>query len=794
MNRLSKDEVYRLLDMQIGDNQLFCVVRIVKVAPHPSSDKLKILQVTDGKETFQVLSEAPNCCVGMVTLLAKIGASIPTEGFVIVRGTQRGEISNGRLVTASQMGLPLHSKDIISFPDFIEIGISYKEAIEKVLCVSKSSTVVPKHTERLHAHENVGSVSDTRNISLSNNEIEDPIGELNSLIGLKEAKAEIRKLSNFVKVNQMRIAAGLKTSPMSYHTVFSGNPGTGKTTVARIYGKILARLGVIKKGHLIEADRAKMVGEYIGQTAIKTNELVDAALDGILFIDEAYSLDGGYHRDFGHEAVATLLKRMEDDRDRLVVIIAGYTDKIKNFIDMNPGLKSRFTRFIHFEDYDSEELKDIFMLCANEAQYKITTGASVALMAAFAGVRKGSDDFGNGRFVRTLFEKTVEVQSSRLANATVEISADQLQEITSEDVIGAVHSMGSEYQFDGMISSEQSEASAETFGRIRIDGGCVGLMIPIVDKERAENNFKWVNGIGGLHQANIAHDFLGFIQWLSIRNPDFLSAQKRNLSYLWNYAASLMKDSLSLIDEVDARRIIDAVLSGQSRKSEYLNVLQRASETSEVEMMCAKDIHDSRIPSFRRHGTQHVIVDRPKSLLKNPIIVLRFNDDQVHVVTGRRRLELFKRFGMDIPVRVLCEKDSWVRQKDDGTYDFSMVCEIDVLDNILGNNGDVFSFLTFFKSYNKPWDIAEHEGFLGSKDARCAFLLANGATEDLLNKVNYTGTPNPDQITPYQACAIVECTSDFSDSEKRRAQLRLVEKICANPLMDEIDIKLIEEK
>ena len=201
---------------------------------------------------------------------------------------------------------------------------------------------------------------------------EDYMAELNSLIGLSRVKKEIASLRNFVVVQKQREQNGLKTTSVSYHCVFSGSPGTGKTTVARIVAGIYKELGILKKGHLVEVQRSDLVGEYVGQTAPKTNAKIDEALDGVLFIDEAYTLAQGDKNDFGAEAIATLLKRMEDDRERLVVILAGYDNEIKQFIDMNPGLQSRFNRYIHFDDYDPQELMEIFLFYLKKAQYNIT--------------------------------------------------------------------------------------------------------------------------------------------------------------------------------------------------------------------------------------------------------------------------------------------------------------------------------------------------------------------------------------------------------------------------------------
>lgn len=261
-----------------------------------------------------------------------------------------------------------------------------------------------------------------------------PYKELESLIGLESVKQEINSLANYVKIQQIRASKGMKTSPISYHCVFTGNPGTGKTTVARIVAEIYKDLGILNKGHLIETDRSGLVAEYVGQTAVKTNQIIDSALDGVLFIDEAYSLISDSKSDYGKEAIATLLKRMEDDRDRLVVILAGYSNEMKAFIDSNPGLQSRFNRYIEFPDYTADELNSIYGLSAKKYEYSLTEGAKAILKSALeAAVLSKDQNFGNGRFVRNLFEKTIEQQANRLSYEAV-ISNDILTEIEEEDI------------------------------------------------------------------------------------------------------------------------------------------------------------------------------------------------------------------------------------------------------------------------------------------------------------------------------------------------------------------------
>ena len=258
--------------------------------------------------------------------------------------------------------------------------------------------------------------------------------ELNALIGLDGVKDEIAKLQNFIKIQLIRKAKGLNTSPISYHCVFTGNPGTGKTTVARIVAEIYRDMGILKEGHLVETDRSGLVAEYIGQTAVKTNKVIDSALDGVLFIDEAYTLAPTSSNDYGHEAIATLLKRMEDERDRLVVILAGYGNEMQTFIDANPGLQSRFNRYIHFDDYSAEDLLAIFELNLKKNQYRMSDSAKVILKTYLDNAVANKDkNFGNGRFVRNVFEKTLQNQATRLSSRN-NFSKEALQLIIDEDI------------------------------------------------------------------------------------------------------------------------------------------------------------------------------------------------------------------------------------------------------------------------------------------------------------------------------------------------------------------------
>lgn len=265
--------------------------------------------------------------------------------------------------------------------------------------------------------------------------LEELLQELNDLTGLTKVKEDLNSLINLLKVHKMRSERGLPQTSVSLHMVFSGNPGTGKTTVARMMSRIYRKLGVLEKGHLVEVDRSGLVSGYVGQTAIKTKKIIDSAIGGVLFIDEAYALTASTGaNDFGTEAVNTLLKAMEDHRDDLVVIVAGYPDLMQDFLDSNPGLRSRFNKQILFEDYTPEELADIFRGICGKSFYEMTDEAADCVLAFF---RKRCEQklagFANGRDVRNFFEKTLTNQANRLA-AMTEVSDKDLVTITLDDV------------------------------------------------------------------------------------------------------------------------------------------------------------------------------------------------------------------------------------------------------------------------------------------------------------------------------------------------------------------------
>ncbi|MGN0506731.1 MAG: AAA family ATPase [Lachnospiraceae bacterium] len=258
--------------------------------------------------------------------------------------------------------------------------------------------------------------------------------ELDGLVGLKEVKTEIRSLINLIKVRKMREKYGLPEIEMSYHMVFTGSPGTGKTTVARLVGKIYKELGILSKGTMTETDRSGLVAGYVGQTALKVKEVVEKALGGVLFIDEAYALSSSVSNDFGSEAIDTLVKLMEDHREDLVVIVAGYTEEMKQFLKANTGLISRFNRFIPFPDYSEEELLDILQGMAKKAGLRLEEGVSKRLKDYLLSMpEKEKREFGNARGIRNIFETLVVNQANRIV-ALKNLSVEQLTLVKEEDM------------------------------------------------------------------------------------------------------------------------------------------------------------------------------------------------------------------------------------------------------------------------------------------------------------------------------------------------------------------------
>ena len=312
---------------------------------------------------------------------------------------------------------------------------NWKNIVENFLEEFKDCILLKSERKEYANISNISKTNITSNDETEKDSLESLLKELDDLIGLKNVKEEINSLINLVKISKVREKHGLKINTLSNHLVFLGNPGTGKTTVARLVAEIYHHIGILSKGHLVEVDRSGLVGGYVGQTAIKVNEVIKKALGGILFIDEAYSLTYGKEEsDFGYEAVDTLLKGMEDNRDDLVVIVAGYTKPMNQFLRSNPGLESRFNKMITFEDYNPDDLFKIFELMCKKNDFTFDGEVRKKMKMYFCDeYEHREDNFANGRMVRNVFERIIQNQANRLAIHN-NIDTKSLSTITIDDI------------------------------------------------------------------------------------------------------------------------------------------------------------------------------------------------------------------------------------------------------------------------------------------------------------------------------------------------------------------------
>lgn len=339
--------------------------------------------------------------------------------------------SDGRIVECAKLIIANNDKEAIQLCKYINKATEYKNAqITKIAISTKDALISYYGHKQLTNICSEDSTQDEDNYSL-----DELIGQLDSLIGLDKVKSKVNDLIAFQKVQLLRKAKGLHSPKNTMHLAFTGNPGTGKTTVARIVGRIYKKIGLLSKGHFMEVSRTDLIAGYQGQTAQKVKDVIDKAKGGVLFIDEAYSITENDHSDsYGRECLTELTKALEDYREDLVVIVAGYSEPMKQFFDSNPGLKSRFNTFIEFDDYNSDELMRIFTNMSEKEDYSLTDRAKTILNQLIADAISSKDgEFANGRFIRNIFESMLMNHARRVVKIESP-SINDLKELTENDI------------------------------------------------------------------------------------------------------------------------------------------------------------------------------------------------------------------------------------------------------------------------------------------------------------------------------------------------------------------------
>lgn len=339
--------------------------------------------------------------------------------------------SDSRIVDCAKNIIDNNDKEAIQLCKYINKAVEYKNAKITEIAISTKDALI-----RFYGHKQLARICSDKSVQDEDNyTLEELVGQLNSLIGLEKVKSKVNDLIAYQKVQLLRKAKGLHTPKSTMHLAFTGNPGTGKTTVARIVGRIYKKIGLLSKGHFMEVSRTDLIAGYQGQTAQKVKNVIDKAKGGVLFIDEAYSITENDHSDsYGRECLTELTKALEDFREDLVVIVAGYSDPMKQFFDSNPGLKSRFNTFIEFDDYNSDELMRIFTSMSEKEDYLLTNRAKTILNQLIADeIVSKEGEFANGRFIRNIFESMVMNQARRVVKIESP-SINDLKGLTENDI------------------------------------------------------------------------------------------------------------------------------------------------------------------------------------------------------------------------------------------------------------------------------------------------------------------------------------------------------------------------